>query len=573
MLSPIKESLAHSLSIQLSRAQHEIFGLLEIPKDMSHGHLSLPVFFLSKEFKKAPPVIAKEIVHKLLTTGVPGVAHIEAVGGYVNFHLDNQKIFQSLYDTLILQEDRLGYSKRGEGQCVLIEYSSPNVAKPMHVGHLRATMIGQAIRNLATSQGYKVIGLNHLGDWGSQFGKLIVAYKRWGKEYPFEEEPFESLFKLYVRFHAELETQPELEAEGALAFKKLENGDAEYHQLWQKFIEISMQDFRRLWDRLGVHHDLVRGESFYSDLIPAAEKRLQAKALLTESQGAMVVDLSDEKMPPCLIRKTDGATLYATRDIASILYRFEELKVDHNITVVGAEQLLHFKQVFSVIRRLGCHFWDKCHHVSFGLYRFKDMGKMSSRKGQIIRLEDILNKAVTRVRAVIQEKNPNLENSEEVAEKVAVGAIIFNDLVNDRVRDVEFDWEKALSFDGDSGPYLQYVYVRCRSLLKKSGHILSHGEKPPLTMVDLKSEEEKNLIKTLLQYEHVLTDSYKHFKPNILCHYLLDVATKYNQVYQRHKILGGDPELLDSRLALVFCTQEVIRNGLKVLNIQTPSAM
>lgn len=567
MLTPIKQSLAVALGPELGLGPDKISELFEIPKELEHGHLSIPVFFLAKERKKAPPVIAKEIVEKLLTKKISAIENIGAVGGYINFYLNELTLFTTLYNEVRQSGNKLGHTNRGRGQTMVIDYSSPNVAKPMHVGHLRATVIGQAIRNLAETQGYKVIGLNHLGDWGVQFGKLAYAYRLWRNDYPFEQEPFESLFKLYVRFHEEAEKNPELEKEGSLIFKKLEEGDPELKKLWQMFVDISMKDCERLWRRLGVQHDLVRGESFYNDRLKATEKIIEDKGLLVESEGAMVVNLDDEKMPPCLIRKSDGASLYATRDIASAIYRHDELKADLNLYVVGVEQTLHFKQVFSVLRRLGKEWYKNCHHISFGLYRFKDMGKMSSRKGQIIRLEDIFNRAVDIVKKIMAEKNPDLPHRDQVAEEIGIGAIIFNDLVNDRVRDVDFDWEKALSFEGDSGPYLQYVHVRCHSILEK------YGKGLPDKVVALRAPEERELMKVLMQYENILAQAFSHFKPNILANYLIDLSAAFNRFYHHHKIIGGEEEFITSRIALVYLTQQVLSHGLSVLNIKSPLAM
>jgi arginyl-tRNA synthetase len=569
MLTPIKAKLAEALAPELGISREEITGMLEIPKDLTHGHLAVPIFFLAKEKKKAPPLIAKEIAEKLLTKKIDGVSRIVPVAGYINFHLDDLVLFKTLYGEVRRQGEKLGFSEAGRGQTVVIDYSSPNVAKPMHVGHLRATVIGQAIRNLAETQGYKVIGLNHLGDWGVQFGKLALAFDLWGAEYDFKNDAFESLFKLYVRFHEEAEKDPELEKRGSLVFKQLEQGDNRYLELWKKFVDISMKDFDRQWQRMGVKHDLVRGESFYNDRLRPTEDLIEKKGLLVESEGAMVVKLDDEKMPPCLIRKSDGASLYATRDIASAIYRFEELKADLALYVVGNDQSLHFRQVFSVLRRMGFSWWNKCHHIAFGMYRFKDIGKMSSRKGQIIRLEDLLNKAIEIVRDLMAEKNPDLPNRDKIAEQVAIGAIVFNDLINDRVRDVEFDWQKALSFEGDSGPYLQYVSVRCRGLLKKADMPLP----PPEDLKDLTSDEERALLKTLMQFEMILTQSFKIFKPSILASYMLDVCTAFNRFYHKHKIIGGESDLVLSRLALVHITQAVMVTGLRILTMEAPEAM
>jgi arginyl-tRNA synthetase len=567
MLTPIKQRLAKEIGPEMGLDADKVLNLFEIPRDLSHGHLSVPVFILAKELKKAPPILAKEISEKLLTKKISGVASIQPVGGYINLHLDDFFVFTTVYSEVLNSKGRLGHTQVGKNKTVVIDYCSPNVAKPMHVGHLRATVIGQAIRNLAQTQGYKVIGINHLGDWGVQFGKLAYAYQLWGQEYDFDKEPFESLYKLYVRFHAESEKDPEHEKKGSLVFKQLEEGDANLKKLWQKFVDISLVDFNKQLARLNVKHDLVRGESFFNEHLKPTEKILEDKGLLIESEGAMVVDLTDEKMPPCLIRKSDGASLYATRDLAAAIYRFHELKADLNLYVVGSEQNLHFKQVFSVLKRMGFAWAKNCHHISFGLYRFKDMGKMSSRKGQIIRLDELLTRALELTTQLISEKNPSLENRDKIAEKVAFGAIIFNDLINDRVRDVEFDWDKALSFDGDSGPYLQYVHVRCQSILNK------YNKQLPETVVALSSDEEKELLKVLLQYEAVLAQSFQIFKPNVLAAYLLNVASCFNKFYHNHRILGGESQFEASRIALVYITQQVIQSGLQVLNISAPEAM
>lgn len=572
MLTEIKRHLAKEISKVTDFGLDTCLGLFETPKDLKHGHLAMPVFRFSKEKKKAPPVLAKEaaesINSKIQEQGSEWIDSVEPAGGYINFRLKNLKVMNLLYHETVQNDYPIGHQKESSGKSVLIDYSSPNVAKPMHIGHLRATVIGQSISHLAKSQGHKVIGINHLGDWGVQFGKLAWAYQKWGHEYDFESDGFESLYNLYVRFHKEVEDHPEYESEGAKVFKKLEDGDPELKKIWQKFIDISMKDFEVLWNRLGVQHDLVRGESFYNDRLERVVNLIKEKGLLVESEGAQVVDLSEEKIPPCLIRKTDGATLYATRDIASALYRMEELKADYNLYVVGADQALHFKQVFSVLKKMGYSWVENCHHIGFGLVRFKEMGKISSRSGQIIRLSDLLDQAVGRVEKIMEEKNPDLKNRSEVAEKVAVGAIIFSDLVNDRVKNVEFDWDRALSFDGDSGPYVQYCHVRCESILRKAGF-----ELPKEIKVDLESDEERGLIKILMAYEQILADAYRNYKPNIVANYLLNVCAAFNRFYQKHRIIGGEDSLKESRLALVMMTKKTIRSGLDILNISAPTEM
>lgn len=567
MLTLLRTKLARDAANTFGWPAEKIESLFEIPKELKFGHLSIPVFSLAKEKRMAPPLIAKELAEKLSTLKLDDIARIEPVAGFVNFHFKDDVLFRHLLNEVKKGRD-LGRSKKESGRTMVIDYASPNVAKPMHIGHLRATVIGQSIRNLAETQGFNVIGLNHLGDWGSQFGKLAFAYKKWGNEFPFDTEAFEALYALYVRFHKEVEEHPEYEQEGALTFRKLEEGDPEIVALWQRFIQISLEDFEKLWARLGVKHDLVRGESFYNDRLKGVEKLLTDKGLLKESEGAMVVDLSDAEMPPCLIRKTDGASLYATRDIASAIYRHDELKSDVNLYVVGHEQNLHFKQVFKVLEKMGYAWAKDCHHIAFGLVRFKDGAKISSRKGNIVRFSDVLFKAIELVKEIIKNKNPNLKNSDQVAEMVAVGAITFNDLVNERVKDVEFDWDRILSFDGDSGPYVQYCHVRCESILRKLDHKI-----PEQTDFVPTSDEERELIKKLLEYEVTLQSAAKQFKPNLVANYLLEVCTLFNRFYQNHRIIGGEEKAMPARVALVNATRETLKQGLGVLNIQAPAEM
>lgn len=552
-------------------SKNQIAGLLEIPKKLDHGHLAYPVFQLAKVLRKSPPQISQELVQHLLSQKLDWMEAVVPVGGYVNFSIKSVYMQNVLQKAICESNESLGHSQVGRGKTFVIDYSSPNVAKPMHIGHLRATVIGQAIRNLAETQGYKVIGLNHLGDWGVQFGKLAWAFMEWGHEYDFEGKPFESLFAIYVRFHDESEKDPELDAKGSLVFKRLEEGDEKVTELWKKFVEISMKEYGRLWNLMGVKHDLVLGESFYNDKMKPVEKALEEKGLLVESEGAMVVPLGEE-MPPCLIRKSDGASLYATRDLASAIYRKEVLGADMNIYVVGVDQTLHFRQVFKVLELMGYEWAKSCHHIAFGMYRFKDLGRMSSRKGNVIFLEDVVKQAIEMVKKTIEEKNPDLKEKDLIAEQVGVGAVIFNDLSFDRIKNVDFDWEKVLSFEGDSGPYVQYCHVRCVSLLNK--YIEKHGSKPKREfLTSLESDEERLLVRTLLEYQDILKASFDTFRPNILAQYLLDVCGAFSRFYNKHRILGESSEIETSRMMLVECTREILFRGLSTLNIQAPMAM
>jgi arginyl-tRNA synthetase len=570
MLTKVRHEAAEFLAPILALSSAEIERAMEVPKKLEHGHLAYPVFALAKTLRKAPPAIATELAAQISEkkVGLPQLLSVTPVGGYLNFTFSAEYLQKILLSAVQNQGENLGHSDLGRGKTVVIDYSSPNVAKPMHVGHLRATAIGQAIRNLCETQGYKVIGLNHLGDWGVQFGKLAWAFQEWGADYDFEQRPFQSLFDMYVRFHASEEQNPDLSEKGSFVFRQLEKNDPEITKIWKKFVAISMVEYQRLWDLLGVKHDLVRGESFYNDRLKAVEKLLEDKSLLVESQGAMVVNLGDE-MPPCLIRKSDGASLYATRDLASAIYRHDELKADVSLYVVGADQTLHFKQVFKVLDLMGYSWWQSCHHVSFGMYRFKE-GQMSTRKGRVVFLEDVLDKAVAMVEKIIEAKNPALPNRELVARQVGIGAILFNDLLNDRVKNVDFDWDRVLDFEGDSGPHIQYCHVRCVSLLQKYGKSV-----PTSFATELQEAEERELLRTLLNYQDVLLAAASIYKPNILAQYLLDVTASFNHFYNKHRILGapaGEAQEAD-RILLVSLTQAILKSGLKVLNIQAPLAM
>lgn len=568
MLNKIRLKIAQNLAEKSDFSVDETLKLFEVPKKQNQGHLSLPVFQWAKTLKKAPHQIASSLADEVRDQNLDELEAVESVAGFVNFTLKTSYLQSVLEEEIASPSDKqkIGWSQSNQGKTLAIDYSSPNVAKPMNIGHLRATVIGRAVYNLAKTQGYKVIGINHLGDWGVQFGKLAWAYQNWGAEYPFEEQPFDSLFKLYVRFHQEAEENEELNRLGSLEFKKLEDGDSTVTEIWKNFLEISLKEYDKLWKRLGVSFDLIQGESFYNDYLQDVEDRLSGKNLLVESEGAKVVELGED-VPPCLIRKSDGSSLYATRDLAGAIYRKEKLQADLNLYVVGMEQSLHFKQVFQVLEKLGYDWSSDCHHIAFGMYRFKE-GKMSTRKGNVIFLKDILDKSVALVKEVIQEKNPELENKDKIAEQVGVGAIVFNDLINDRVRNVDFEWSKILDFEGSSGPYVQYCQVRCNSLIKK------YGKEIPLSFVSEMTEEaENNLMFTLSLYPDVLSKAFNQFKPHYLAQYLVDLGRAFNHFYQKCRVLGGEESVEQSRMLLVSMTRDVLRSGLAVLNIESPEAM
>lgn len=570
MIQTAKTQIANLLSPLTQLPVEDLQKTLEKPKQFEHGHLAFPVFALAKTLRSAPPQIAGDLAakvqEKIQSGSIPFLENVQAVGGFLNFTFKNSYLQGVLFESL--KQARAGFSHAGQNKTVVIDYASPNVAKPMHVGHLRAAMVGRAIRNLAESQGYKVIGVNHLGDWGSQFGKLAWAYQEWGKEFTFAN-PMDDMVKLYVRFHDEAEKNPELEVKAAATFKKLEDGDTEIRRIWQMIVDFSLKDYDRLLNGLlKIQHDAVLGESFYTDKMDAVVDLLKKKGLLKESEGAQVVFFDEkENMPPCIIKKSDGASIYATRDLATAIYRHDVMKADELLYVVGQDQTLHFRQVFKVLEMMGFEWAKTCHHISFGLYRFKE-GKMSTRAGRVVLFEDVITQAIELVQKTIEEKNPGLENKDTVAKQVALGAVIFNDLVNDRVKNVEFDWDRILSVEGDSGPYVQYTVVRCKSILRKYGKAA-----PATASIEMAHEEERKLVFQLLQFEDILSGAYKQYRPNILAQYLLEVCGSFSHFYHKCRIIGEASEVEASRIALVAATEKVLIQGLAILNIEAPEAM
>ncbi len=567
MLNKLKQDLANEVSRIIGGDSVELFNLLEIPKVRLHGHFAFPVFHLAK-VKKMPPSQAAIEVEKLLVGKIEFLEDVKAIGGYVNFTFKPAILYSTLSKHFSDHPSKVGYSDWGKGKTVAVDYSSPNIAKPMHVGHLRATIIGKALCNLAESQGFRVLEINHIGDWGTQFGKLAWAIKKWGHEYDLESKPIDSLLKLYIRFHSEEKTNPDLERAGAETFKQLEEGDPEVKKLWKKIIELSLVEYQKLYDLLRVKHEYVIGESFYNDKLADVESRLEAMGLLKESEGAKVVFFpEDVNLPPCIVRKSDGSSIYATRDLAAAIYRHEQMHADIMLYVVAQDQSLHFKQVFKVLGLMGYEWHKSCHHISFGLYRLKE-GKMSTRQGNLILFEDVLNRGLMLVKQIFSEKNEGIEHADEILRKIAVGSLIFNDLRTERSKDVEFDWEKILSMQGDSGPFVQYTVVRCNSVLKKAAVDVDFQMTELLT-----DEAEVNLAFTLLQFQDILTSSYQNFKPNILALYILDLAGTFSSFYHKVKILGADHKILMARLTLVKMTAHILTEGLGILNIEVPEFM
>ncbi len=560
------EKIVSSLKEKIDLPEDEIKRLLEIPPDFKMGDYAFPCYSLSKTLKKSPNAIAGELAQSL-PVGKP-IEAVRAVGPYLNFFVDKTTLSETVLRTISEERDGYGNKAVGKGKPVVIDFSSPNIAKHLAVHHLRSALIGNAIYHIYKTLGYTCVGINHLGDWGTQFGQLIVAYKKWGSEDAHKSYTVTDLNNLYVRFHQEAEKNPGLEDEARAWFKKLEAGDAEAKELWQHFKDISLKEFQKIYDMLGIHFDAFVGESFYNAMIEDTITRIKEKGLSKVSEQALIVDLEPYNMPPCLLRKKDDTTLYATRDITAAEYRKKTYDFDKMVYVVGSEQKLHFTQFFKVLELMGHDWANRCVHVDFGLMKFKD-GKMSTRKGKVVLLEDLLIEAVERIRKIIEEKNPSLENKETVARDVGIGAVIFADLCTKRNKDVVFDWDEVLNFEGETGPYIQYTHARLCSILRKYGMPAT----PDIKFELLKEEETFILIKNLGQFPSVIVKSAEFHEPSLICNYLIDVCGSLNRFYNAHRVLSDDEELTKARILLVDATRQVIKNGLHVLGMQAPERM
>lgn len=559
-----KQTVADTLSAVLPQLDIEtIYSLLEKPKSSEMGDIAFPAFSLAKVERKAPQAIATDIVEKIDTTGFEKVV---ATGPYVNFFLDKDAISHQVLTDVIAEKDQYGQLNIGQGRNVTIDMSSPNIAKPFSVGHLRSTVIGDALANIHGKLGFNPIRINHLGDWGKQFGMLIVAYKLWGDKTAVEADPISELLKLYVRINAEAEEKPELDEEARQWFKKLEDGDQEALELWQWFRDESLVEFNRIYEKLDVHFDSFNGEAFYNDKMDEAIQILEEKGLLQESKGAQIVDLESYNLPPALIRKTDGATLYITRDIATAMYRKRTYDFVKSIYVVGQEQINHFKQLKAVLKEMGFDWSDDMTHVTFGLVT-KDKKKLSTRKGNIILLEPTLDEAILRALSQIEAKNPNLENKEEVAHAVGVGAVKFFDLKTDRDNGYDFDLEAMVSFEGETGPYVQYAYARIQSILRKANFVPSTENNYKLA--DAESWE---IIKLIQNFSTVVERAGDKFDPSLIAKYAINLAQAFNKYYAHTRILDESPER-DSRLALAYATGVVLKEALRLLGVKAPEKM
>ena len=558
MYTEIVEILVNVLEGQLT--QNEIEQYLEKPKYPHLGDLAFPCFTLSKKLRKSPQIIAHELSVKIET---PLIKEVQVVGGYLNIFLNKSIYTQKVLSMIAKLKETYG-QKEKLYKNVVIDFSSPNIAKPFSMGHLRSTVIGNALANIAEKNGYTAIRVNHLGDWGTQFGKLIVAYRLWGNKDAIEKAPIQELLKLYVHFHEQAEEDEQLNIQARAAFKALEENDGEARALWKWFKEASLLEFKAIYELLKIEFDSYEGEAFYNDKMHSVIQELQQKELLTLSEGAYVVPLED--MPPCLITKQDGATLYATRDLAAAFYRKKQYDPAKVFYVVGNEQTLHFNQLFKVIEKMGYPWAEQLQHVSFGMM-LKEGKKMSTRKGRVILLKDVLNEAIHVAKISIEEKNPNLLNKAEVAKQVGVGAVIFNDLKNHRLNDIEFSLDQMLNFEGETGPYVQYTYARISSVLEKAQFNIQND----MTINEL-GDYAWPVVQLLVEYPNIISGAFAEADPSLITKYALQLARAFNKYYGHTKILVED-ESKESRLLFSFCVATILKESLAILGIEAPKKM
>lgn len=562
-----KEKIVGLLANEVDSLSHdEISSLIEVPPSYDMGDYAFPVFRFSKVFRKAPNLIAEELANKFSENEY--FDKIENKGPYVNFFINRERLVETVIEEVIQKGEEFGTSNIGHGKTVIVEFSSPNIAKPFHIGHIRTTVIGNALKNIYKFLGFNTIAINHLGDYGTQFGMLISAYKKWGDREVIERDPINELLKLYVRFNAEAEENEDLRDEARFWFKELENGNKEAYSLWEWIREISLREFNKVYKMLNIEFDSFAGESFYSDKMEKVIEDLEEKDLLEESDGAYLVDLEPYGMPPALIKKSDGSTLYTTRDIAAAIYRKERYDFYKNIYVVGSQQNLHFKQWFKVVELMGYEWAKDCIHIAFGMVSLED-GTLSTRKGRVVFLEDVLNKAVSSTLEIMEERNPDLRNKEEVARQVGVGAVVFQELFNQRIKDYVFSWERTLSFDGETGPYVQYTHARANSLLEKGDFNLEDDVNYSLLL----AEDEVNIMRMVYDFPNVVVDAMEKNEPFFITRQIVEIAKGFNTFYNKSQIIVEDEELKKARLMLTYIVKNTIKIGLRILGIEAPNKM
>lgn len=544
----------------------EINNLIEVPPSYDMGDYAFPVFSLAKTYRKAPNIIAEELADKIAQD--ENFETIENKAAYLNFFINKEKLTETVFKEVLNKETNFGSSDLGQGKTVIVEYSSPNIAKPFHIGHIRTTVIGNALFNIYKFLGFDTVSINHLGDYGTQFGMLISAYKKWGDREVIEADPINELLKLYVKWNAEADKDEKLRDEARYWFKELENKNEEALELWQWIRDVSLKEFSKVYEMLNIKFDSYAGESFYSDKMPAVLKEMEESGIMKESEGALIVDLEPYGMPPALIKKSDGSTLYTTRDITAAIYRKDKYDFYKNIYVVGSQQNLHFKAWIKIVELMGYEWANDCIHIPFGMVSLEG-STLSTRRGNVVYLEDVLNTAVENTLKIIDERNPELENKEVVAKQIGIGAVIFQELFNQRIKDYVFSWERTLSFDGETGPYVQYTHARTNSLLEK-------GEFNKEDQVDYKllsSEDEINIIRLIYDFPSIVMDSMEKNEPFFITRHIVEIAKAFNKFYNSSPIIIEDIELKKARLMLTYSVKTVIKTGLNLLGIEAPLKM
>jgi arginyl-tRNA synthetase len=566
MLDIFTSAIAAAVSAQTDLTPSEIEGLISTPPSSEMGDYAVPCFILSKKLRKSPAAIAAELAAKIQPN--ERLVKIINAGPYLNFFVNKTQLISEALTQIARQSHRYGTSDVGAGKTAVIDFSHPNIAKPFGIHHLRSTVIGNALRNIYRARGYQVVGINHLGDWGTQFGKLIAAWKRWGEGELTEDISIQTLLELYVRIHKEIENDPAVEDEAREWFRRLETGDEEARQLWEVCRTVSLKEFNRVYEMLGITFESVAGESFYQDKMQDTLQRLQDKGLTQISEGATIVDLQAWNMPPFIARRSDDATLYATRDLCAAEYRWDTYHFDKMLYVVDVAQTLHFQQLFKVLELMNYPWSAQCVHVIFGRMRFKE-GTMRTREGNVIFLEDVLNRSIELARKLVEEKNPDLANKDEVAQQVGVSAVMFADFKRGRIKDFVFDWDEVLDPFGDTGPYLQYTHARFCSVLRKAGQSVE-------TEVDfsrLPEEDTITLVKALAEFPDAIRQAAEKFEPSVLGQTLLNIADKANKFYEKHQVIGSEESTFKARLLLVDCTRQTLANGLRLLGMAAPDEM
>ncbi len=566
-----KDKIAEILAPQIEGLdKEEIKAMIETPADSKMGDYAFPCFKLARVMRKAPPMIAKGIAEAISEN--KAFDKVEQVNAYVNMFISKEDFASEVVSEAIGKGDDFGRSDVGAGKKVIVEYSSPNIAKPFHIGHIRSTVIGNSIYKIYDFLGYDVIRINHLGDYGTQFGKMICAYRRWGNREDVEREPIKTLLSYYTKFHEEAENDPSLEDEARAIFTKLEHGEAEEVELWQWFRDESLKEFNRVYDMLGITFDSYNGESFYSDKMPRFVKELADKGIMEEDNGANIVRLDDYNLPPALITKSDGSTLYITRDIAAAVYRKETYDFYKNIYVVASQQNLHFQQWIKIVELLGYEWAKDCVHIPFGLVSLEE-GTMSTRQGRVVFLEDVLNRAVEQTRQIIVDKNVNTENIEQTAKDVGIGAVIFNELSNYRIKDYVFSWDKVLNFEGETGPYVQYTHARACSILRNAGEETVAKAREGFDAKYITGESAHRLITLIYELPDVILEAGEKYEPSIVTRHIVDIAQDFNRFYHDEHILVDNEDEKVAKVALVMAAGAAIRNGLALLGMNAPEKM